>query len=84
MLHTGHPGLPNGQAMRGFSYEYKRHDATTLFAALEVATGLVRTGHYHRRRRREFLDFMNKDRRPLPRPGTPRHPGQPEHPQAQA
>jgi len=30
-----------------------------LFAALEVATGMVRAGHYNRRRRREFLDFMN-------------------------
>ncbi len=52
--------LPNGQALRGFSHEYKRHGTTTLFAALEVATGLVRTGHYKRRRRREFLDFMNR------------------------
>lgn len=51
--------LPNGQAVRGFSHEYKRHGTTTLFAALEVATGLVRTAHYPRRRRREFLDFMN-------------------------
>lgn len=52
--------LPNGQALRGFSHEYKRHGTTTLFAALEVATGLVRVGHYPRRRRREFLDFMNR------------------------
>ena len=51
--------LPNGQALRGFSHEYKRHGTTTLFAALEVATGMVRTGHYSRRRRREFLQFMN-------------------------
>jgi len=51
--------LPNGQALRGFSHEYKRHGTTTLYAALEVATGLVRVGHYRRRRRREFLDFMN-------------------------
>lgn len=51
--------LPDGQAVRGFSHEYKRHGTTTLFAALEVATGLVRVGHYPRRRRREFLDFMN-------------------------
>ncbi len=51
--------LPDGQAVRGFSHEYKRHGTTTLFAALEVATGLVRTGHYPHRRRREFLDFMN-------------------------
>ncbi|MFQ5875912.1 MAG: IS630 family transposase [Dehalococcoidia bacterium] len=52
--------LPNGHTLRGFSHEYKRHGTTTLFAALEVATGLVQTGHYRRRRRREFLDFMNR------------------------
>ena len=52
--------LPGGQALRGFSHEYKRHGTTTLFAALEVATGMVRVGHYLRRRRREFLDFMNQ------------------------
>jgi transposase len=51
--------LPNGRALTGFSHEYKRHGTTTLFAALTVATGMVRTGHYHRRRRVEFLDFMN-------------------------
>jgi transposase len=51
--------LPNGRSLSGFSHEYKRHGTTTLFAALEVMTGQVRTGHYHRRRRREFLDFMN-------------------------
>jgi transposase len=34
--------------------------ATTLFAALEGTTGLVKTGHYRRRRRVEFLDFMNE------------------------
>jgi transposase len=52
--------LPDGQSVRGFNHEYKRHGTTTLFAALEVATGLVQTGHYPRRRRREFLDFMNE------------------------
>ena len=52
--------LPNGESLRGFTHEYKRHGTTTLFAALEVATGLVHTGHYGRRRRREFLDFMNR------------------------
>lgn len=41
------------------SHEYKRHGTTTLFAALEVATGLVHANHYLRHRRREFLDFMN-------------------------
>ncbi len=52
--------LPDGQALRGFNHEYKRHGTTTLFAALEVATGMVRVGRYLRRRRREFLDFMNQ------------------------
>ena len=52
--------LPNGRALTGFSHEYKRHGTTTLFAALEVTTGLVHSGHYRRRRRREFLDFMNE------------------------
>lgn len=51
--------LPNGRALTGFSHEYRRHGTTTLFAALEVATGQVKVGHYSRRRRREFLDFMN-------------------------
>ena len=32
--------LPNGKALTGFSHDYKRHGTTTLFAALEVATGL--------------------------------------------
>jgi transposase len=52
--------LPNGQALTGFGHGYKRHGTTTLFAALEVTTGLVKTGHYQRRRRAEFLDFMNE------------------------
>jgi transposase len=50
---------PNGKALHGFSHGYKRHGATTLLAALDVATGQVKVGPYNRRRRREFLDFMN-------------------------
>lgn len=52
--------LPNGKALTGFNHEYKRHGTTTLFAALDVATGMVKAGHYTRRRRIEFLDFMNR------------------------
>lgn len=52
--------LPNGKAISGYNHEYKRHGTTTLFAALEVATGQVKTGHFNRRRRREFLAFMNE------------------------
>ena len=41
------------------SYDYKRHGTTTLFAALEVATGKIIATHSKRRRRVEFLDFMD-------------------------
>jgi len=56
----GYLRLPDGRAVTGFSHEYKRHGTTTLFAALETATGQVIAGHYSRRRRVEFLDFMNR------------------------
>ncbi len=52
--------LPDGKALNGFSHCYKRHGTTTLFAALDIITGQVKAGHYKRRRRREFLDFMNE------------------------
>jgi len=51
--------LRNGRALTGQSHDYKRHGTTTLFAALEVATGKVIATHSKRRRRVEFLDFMN-------------------------
>ena len=56
----GYLRLPDGKAVNGFSHCYKRHGTTTLFAALEISTGQVKTAHYSRRRRREFLDFMNE------------------------
>jgi transposase len=52
--------LPDGKALSGFNHEYTRHGTSTLFAALNVATGQVKAGHYQRRRRVEFLDFMNQ------------------------
>ena len=48
------------QGPHGFRHEYKRHGTSTLFAALEVATGQVKAGHFQRRRRRDFLAFMNE------------------------
>jgi transposase len=56
----GYLRLPNGRTLTGHSHDYKRHGTTTLFAALDVATGEIKAGHYRRRRRVEFLDFMNK------------------------
>jgi transposase len=55
----GYLKLPNGRALTGQSHDYKRHGTTTLFAALEVATGRVIAAHSKRRRRVEFLGFMN-------------------------
>ena len=52
--------LPNGRAITGQAHEYKRHGTTTLFAALNVATGEVQACHTNRRRRVEFLGFMNQ------------------------
>jgi transposase len=52
--------LHDGTALTGVSHCYKRHGTTTLFAALDVITGKVKAGHYSRRRRREFLGFMNE------------------------
>src|ERR687897_955653 len=55
----GYLKLPNGRALTGQSHDYKRHGTTTLFAALEVATGRIVAAHSKRRRRIEFLGFMN-------------------------
>ena len=51
--------LGNGRTLTGRTHEYKRHGTTTLFAALDIANGQVKAGPYQRRRRVEFLDFMN-------------------------
>ena len=55
----GYLKLPNGRALTGHSHDYKRNGTSTLFAALEVATGKVKVAHKGRRRRTEFLAFMN-------------------------
>lgn len=56
----GYLKLPNGRALTGQSHDYKRHGTTTLFAAFNVTTGKVTGRQYKRRRRIEFLDFMNR------------------------
>jgi transposase len=56
----GYLRLANGKTITGFSHEYKRHGTTTLFAALDIMRGSVMVKHTQRRRRREFLDFMNE------------------------
>ena len=56
----GYLKLPNGRALTGHSHDYKRHGTSTLFAAFEVATGKVKAAHKKRRRRKEFLAFMDE------------------------
>jgi DDE superfamily endonuclease len=55
----GYVKMPNGRALGEHSHDYKRNGTSTLFAAFEVATGKVTAAHKKRRRRIEFLDFMN-------------------------
>jgi len=56
------PGLPEKA-----THDYKRNGTTTLFAALEVATGRVTDECYDRHGKAEFLDFLTKVARAYPR-----------------
>ena len=46
--------------MTGQSPKYTRHGTTTLFAALDVASGQIVGRHYKRRRRSEFVNCINQ------------------------
>lgn len=56
------PGLPEKA-----THDYKRNGTTTLFAALEIATGKVTDACYDRHGKTEFLDFLKKVARAYPR-----------------
>jgi transposase len=56
------PGLPERA-----THDYVRHGTTTLFAALNVATGKVTDACYDRHGKAEFLDFLKKVARAYPR-----------------
>jgi len=49
------------------THDYKRNGTTTLFAALEVATGKVTDQCYDRHGKAEFLDFLKKVAKAYPR-----------------
>ena len=55
------PGMPERR-----THDYKRHGTTSLFAALDVATGAVIGKCYRRHRAREFLDFLKVIDRNVP------------------
>src|SRR5208283_2282580 len=53
------PGLPLKKGRAGtMTHDYKRHGTTTLFAALDVATGKVMGECMPRHRHQEFLRFL--------------------------
>jgi len=47
------PGVPARQ-----SHDYERHGVTSLFAALDVASGVTISNCYRRHRHQEFLRFL--------------------------
>jgi transposase len=55
-------GMPEKQ-----THDYVRHGTTTLFAALEVATGKVTDACYPRHRNEEFLKFLKQVAKAYPR-----------------
>jgi len=57
---TGYVQTGDGKIVRGFKSTYKRHGTLNLFAALEVATGAIHGQTTARKRRVEFLEFMDE------------------------
>jgi transposase len=62
------PGLPMKKGRAGtMTHDYKRNGTTTLFAALNVATGELVGECYERHRHDEFLTFLKKLDRQTPK-----------------
>ena len=59
-LERTQPLLPMGLGyVEGVTHDYVRHGTTTLFAALDIASGEVLTQCKRRHRHQEFLQFLN-------------------------
>jgi transposase len=56
------PGVPARQ-----SHDYERHGVTSLFAALDVASGVTISSCYRRHRHQEFLRFLDAIEASVPR-----------------
>jgi putative transposase len=60
-LNRTQPLLPMGLGyVEGITHDYVRHGTTTLFAALDIATGAVFTECKPRHRHQEFLSFLRR------------------------
>ena len=70
------PGLPERR-----THDYVRHGTTTLFAALNIATGTVTARCQPRHRHQEFLRFLKQVAPRLPRPRAAPGDGQLRRPQ---
>ncbi len=57
---VGYVETDSGKIVRGFKSTYRRHGTLNLFAALEVATGAIHTQTTAKKRRVEFLEFMDR------------------------
>ena len=58
-LERTQPGLPMGLGyLEGVTHDYVRHGTTTLFAALDIASGCVISSCRSRHRHQEFLAFL--------------------------
>jgi transposase len=62
------PGLPERR-----THDYVRHGTTTLFAALEIATGTITAACQPRHRHQEFLRFLKQVSRAYPDDGRQLH-----------
>ena len=62
------PGLPMKKGRAGtMTHDYKRHGTTTLFAALEVATGKIEQRCLPQHRHEDFLVFLKQMVRSVPK-----------------
>ena len=62
------PGLPLRKGRSAtMTHDYKRHGTTTLFAALNVATGEVLGKTYRKHRHQEVLRFLREVERQVPK-----------------
>jgi putative transposase len=60
-LERAQPILPMGLGyVEGVTHNYLRHGTSTLFAALDIATGRVLTQNKTRHRHQEFLQFLRQ------------------------
>ena len=66
-LNRTQPTLPMGLGyVEGYTHDYVRHGTTTLFAALDIATGRVLAQCRKRHRHEEFLSFLRLVDREVP------------------